>query len=147
MWINLSRVPSELLAKGALIRVLLSHSHTDQEVVKQCGESLPSPSSTMAMIDTGAAYSLVDPKIAKTLKLQPRDVPRVIFAGEEHRREEYVINIEFPGNKDHLKPFLDVRVVNRPIEPGVGCLLGRNVLARWEIMYNGRTGEVRIREA
>jgi hypothetical protein len=60
-------------------------------------------------------------------------------------RPEFAGAIHFPGQE--LKGFDPMSLVACPLpEQDVACLLGRDVLERWNLTYDGRSGFVEVEE-
>jgi predicted aspartyl protease len=96
-----------------------------------------------ALIDTGSSLTVVNPQVAATWKLRHTGFVEVSAAGNKGRYRQYAAKISFPGTA--LKGFDVIPVVACPL-PGqpISCLIGRDLLRRWQFTYNGRTGEYTV---
>jgi hypothetical protein len=107
----------------------------------------------MVHFDTGAGITSIDISLAKYLNLM------VIGHSENHTASgtqvmpNFAIDISFPNTK--LSPFFDLRIGScklkfdlargqkNPNNPqNFGMLLGRDIMTRWNIVWNGPTSTV-----
>jgi predicted aspartyl protease len=99
-----------------------------------------------ALIDTGASLTIINPQIAATCKLKQTGHQKInAVGGEAGEYPEYAAAIRFPESE--LPGLGTARVVACPIirQPFFSCLIGRDILQKWLLIYNGRSGEVEIR--
>lgn len=136
---------SILLRSGPKIRVSIGHSSAEQRAGAGSGISSRGVLTITALVDTGASRTIINPQVANTCKLRHIGEARISSAGHITNRPEYVGAIVFPDSE--LQGFDPIRLVACPL-PGqdVSCLLGRDVLERWIITYDGRSGFVEIEE-
>lgn len=95
-----------------------------------------------ALIDTGASLTVINPKIAITCKLKQTGHQMINAVGGQ--AGAYAAAISFPRTE---LPSLDsTRVVACPIirQPFFSCLIGRDIMRKWLLTYDGRSGEVEI---
>jgi hypothetical protein len=106
---------------------------------------LGQPFTVTALIDTGAARTVINPQLAGTCGLRRTGEAQIASAGHVTKRHEFAGAIGFP---DHaLASFDPISLVACPLpEQDVSCLLGRDVLERWNLIYDGRSGYVEIEE-
>ena len=143
MKFNYSR--GDLRRSGPKIRVTISHPRTALNAAKQAGINLKEPFTVTALIDTGASRTVINPQLAATCGLRQTGVARISSAGHITDRPEYAGAIHFPDQE--LKGFDPLNLVACPLpEQDVACLLGRDVLERWNLIYDGRSGLVEIDE-
>jgi hypothetical protein len=72
-------------------------------------------------------------------------VARISSAGHITERPEYAGAIHFPDQE--LNAFDPLSLVACPLpEQDVACLLGRDVLERWNLTCDGRSGLIEIEE-
>jgi predicted aspartyl protease len=101
--------------------------------------------SVRAVIDTGAALTIINPQIATKCKLRQTDRNKInAVGGEAGEYPAHAAAISFPGTD--LPGFDVIRVVACPIvkQPFFSCLIGRDILQRWLFRYDGRTGQFEI---
>ena len=109
------------------------------------GLEFPPARPVNGLIDTGAAVTIVNPELAKTYKLHYTGPARIRTAGHLDTYPEYAAAISFPDRD--LQTFEVLRVVACPLASAeMSCLIGRDILRQWEMVYNGRSGEVSIRD-
>jgi hypothetical protein len=138
--------PADLQQQGPIIQVLISHTPEELAEAKALGFEFPPSAPFNALIDTGAAVTVINPQLAETYKLRytgPERITAVGSAGKNH--PGYAAAISFPDRD--LRAFDIVRIIACPLaSPAMSCLIGRDILRHWELMYNGESGEVTIRD-
>jgi predicted aspartyl protease len=135
----------DLRRSGPKIRVTISHPRSALAAAKQKSIDLNEPFTVTALIDTGASRTVITPQLAATCGLRHTGMARISSAGHIAERPEYAGAIHFPDQE--LKGFDPVSLVACPLpEQDVACLLGRDVLERWNLTYDGRSGFVEIEE-
>jgi hypothetical protein len=142
--VKLSWTPSALFQQGPHIGILVSATKIELKEGRDVGlefTELP----VRALIDTGASVTIINPQIAATCKLRQTGRARIIaVGGEPGEYLEHAAAISFPGTG--LPSLEAVRVVACPIirQPYFSCLIGRDILQKWLLTYDGRRGEVEI---
>jgi predicted aspartyl protease len=143
--VKLPFTPTALLQQGPHIAILVSATRWEIEEGRAVGLEFPELP-VRALIDTGASLTIINPQIAATCKLKQTGHQKInAVGGEAGEYPEYAAAISFPGSE---LPSLDTtRVVACPIirQPFFSCLIGRDILQKWLLTYNGRSGEVEIR--
>ena len=135
----------DLKKTGPKITITVGHPQATQSLAKQKGVQLRNPLTIEALIDTGASRTVINPQVAVTCGLQQTGEVRISSAGHITERQEFVGAILFPGQE--LKGFDPIRLVACPLpEQDVSCLLGRDILERWNLTYDGRSGLVEVEE-
>lgn len=134
-----------LLQQGPHIPILVSATQIEVEEGTALGLEFPKLP-VRALIDTGASITVINPEIAATCKLKQTGYQRInAVGGDAGEYAEYAAAISFPGI---ALPSLDTaRVVACPIirQPFFSCLIGRDILQKWLLIYDGRSGEVELR--
>lgn len=130
----------DLLRSGPIIQVEIGNP------------SNPSRSATVsALIDTGAAFTAINPRLAQSCHLIQRGMKKIhvlgnVAPGDAKEYPEFSASIRFPRN--NLRPFRVHGIVACPIfERKFACLLGRDILKNWEIVYSGPLGQFSIMDA
>ena len=143
--VTLSFTPSELLKTGAIIKVLIANPASEIDEATSLGLEFPAPRPINALIDTGAALTLINPQLAETYKLRYSGPARISAAGRVQDCPAFVASIAFTYAE--LGRFEALRVVACPLyRPEIACLIGRDILRHWEFNYNGSSGLIRIRD-
>lgn len=138
-----SRNPSLLLQEGPHIPILISATRFEIDEGRPLGLDFPEWP-IQALIDTGASVTIVNPEVAKTCKLRQTSRAKIVaVGGMEGEFPEHAAAISFPGSE---LPSIDViRVVACPIiRRPFSCLIGRDILQRFRLVYDGRSGEVQL---
>jgi predicted aspartyl protease len=135
----------DLRRSGPKIRVTITHPATTLALAKQSQKELKQPWTITALIDTGASRTVINPEVATTCGLRQTGEARISAAGQISLRPEFAGAICFPDA--NLQNFDPLYLVACPLpEQDVSCLLGRDVLERWNLHSDGRTGEVDVEE-
>lgn len=138
------RSPSKLLLEGPHVEILISTTRPELEEGQAIGLEYRQLQ-VHALIDTGASLTVINPQIARTCKLLQTDWNRITtVGGMAGSYPAYAAAISFPGSD--LPGFDAIRVVACPIieQPFFSCLIGRDILRKWLLTYNGPTGEIEV---
>ena len=136
---------SKLLIEGPHIEILISTTRPELQEGQALGLEFRELS-VHALIDTGASLTVINPQIATTCKLLQTDWNRITtVGGMAGRYPAYAAAISFPGTD--LPGFDVIRVVSCPIieQRFFSCLIGRDILRKWLMTYDGPNGQVEIR--
>ena len=110
----------------------------------------------MAHFDTGASRTSIDINLAKHLNLQAIGQSVSYTAAGPQLMPDFAVDIGFPNTT--LSPFPNLNIgscqlvtfnlqkcVSNPNEPkNFGILLGRDIMSRWNIVWNGPTSTIFI---
>ncbi|SRR5216684_5500497 len=136
---------TELRKSGPKITVTIGHPQAALALAEQSHLELKKPFTVTALIDTGASRTVISPQLAVTCGLRQTGQARISSAGHITDRPEYAAAIRFPGQE--LQGFDPMSLVACPLPAqDVACLLGRDVLERWNLTYDGRSGLVEVNE-
>lgn len=136
--------PTALLQQGPHIAILTSATRLEIEEGRPLGLELPALP-VRALIDTGASLTVINPQIATTCKLKQTGHQMInAVGGQAGEYPAYAAAISFPGTE--LPSLEATRVVACPIirQPFFSCLIGRDIMRKWLLTCDGRTGEVEI---
>lgn len=129
----------ELLRNGPIIKIRIGNP------------SDPAKTATVtALVDTGAAFTAINPQLAQSCQLIQRGQKKIRVLGNtklQDAREypEFAASISFPGSD--LRDFRAHGVVACQIfETQFSCLIGRDLLKYWELTYSGTLGQFSIRD-
>ncbi|MDR1218664.1 MAG: retropepsin-like domain-containing protein [Treponema sp.] len=146
--------PAELLSFGFNLPVELSTATCDRK------KATPDPLLSllvMAHFDTGASITSIDIGLAMHLKLTAKGYSNSLTASGIQRMPNFVIDAAFPNTS--LSPFANLKIgscklnfdlpkaLSDPNDPkNFGILLGRDIMSRWNIVWNGPTSSVFIND-
>lgn len=101
----------------------------------------------LAHFDTGASKTSIDIELAKQLDLIPIGESPSHTAAGLRQATDFVIDLSFPGNT--LRPFINLQISscklsspNMPLK--FKMLLGRDVMTRWNIVWDGPSSNIII---
>jgi predicted aspartyl protease len=136
---------SDLRRSGPKIRVTIGSPSGVIRAARQSGAQIKAPFTVTALIDTGAARTVINPELVETCGLRRTGEAQIASAGHVTKRAEFAGAIQFPDQ--NLAGFDPISLVACPLpEQDVSCLLGRDVLERWNFVYDGRSGLVEVEE-
>lgn len=142
--VKLPFTATSLLLQGPHIAILISATRVEVDEGRPLGLEFPALP-VRALIDTGASLTVINPEIARTCKLKQTGHQMInAVGGQAGEYPAYAATISFPGTE---LPGLDAtRVVACPIirQPFFSCLIGRDILRKWLLSYDGRSGEIEI---
>jgi hypothetical protein len=143
--VNFRISPFPLLLAGFNIQVVISTASADLQN-PNFNKSLAVSKIAMAHLDTGASKTSIDSSLAKELKLLTIGYSNGLTAGGPTRMPNFTIDLQFP-NTD-LKPFINLPIssCNLSGQQNFSILLGRDILSRWNIVWNGPTSTVIIND-
>jgi len=143
--INFSPGSKDLLRYGAIIRLTIGYPEAEYEEAVADGLKIPLPHEIHGLIDTGAAVTIVNPQLARSLKLPLIGEVSIQAAGHTGKYPEYLASVSF--RQSGLERFTYLRVVACPIlSKEMSCLIGRDILQHWELRYNGPLGQFSIQD-
>jgi hypothetical protein len=135
-----------LRVAGLTLPVTISHA----SLFTQTRPELAGKALSMAHLDTGASRTSIDVGIARKLKLIQVGDTYITTAGGIIKSPTFLIDIYFPNTT--LSPFINLEIsscnlhVINDVSPPFDILLGRDILARWNIVWNGATSTVFIND-
>jgi hypothetical protein len=139
----------KILTSGALVEVQLSPSQARRTALLRQKREVPPPVRVLFLIDTGASVSMVDESYMRTLQLDPTGATQFHSSstnGVAQRAAMYDVHLVLGGvagvNTLRFDPLamMATALINQPFEG----ILGRDVLARLQLAWNGPGQEVRI---
>lgn len=143
--LKLSFTPTTLQQDGPRIYVSISTTPFELKEGRAVGLDFPEPIQITALLDTGASITVINPQLAQTCKLRQTGFAELLAAGSSGRYPEHAAAISFP--RYGLRGFEAIKVVACPIvRQPYSCLIGRDVMSRWALTYDGVGGHVTITE-
>jgi hypothetical protein len=114
------------------------------EAGRTVGLEYPEPVKMKALLDTGAAVTVISKTFARYCKLLQTGETEIRVLGSTHRCGEHAGAISFPGT--NLRPFDPIRIVSADFvqERHYAILIGRDILRNWTITFDGRSNCVTI---
>ncbi len=137
--------PGKLLMLGLNIPVAISTASGDSQIPDFDKNSAFTVGVT-AHLDTGASITSIDIELAKKLNLIPTGPTIVYTANGPAEMPSYVIDLHFPNT--NLMPFINLPIgsCNLAGQNNFSILLGRDVMSRWNIVWNGPSSTVIIND-
>jgi hypothetical protein len=129
---------------GPCINVTVTNSREVIEAGRAVGLEYPEPLKMNALLDTGAAVSVISKIFAKYCKLLQTGETEIRALGSLHKCGEHAAAISFPGMS--LRTIDPIRIISADFikEPYYACLIGRDILRNWKITFDGRSNRVTI---
>lgn len=131
---------------GPVIRVVIMPSNSRTEALNKAGKEIPAPQVIVALVDTGASVSAVDPTVLKSLQLTPTGSTAVhtpSSGSKGHTSDLYDVRMLIYENTDQPPldfPTMQVLACDLAVQ-GIQALIGRDVLSKCLLVYNGKHGE------
>jgi predicted aspartyl protease len=142
-----SRNPRDLKPYGPRLKITIGHPLLRTMEIHGLASAASSPrfTTTDALIDTGAQRTILAPEAVQKVGLSKIDETDLIRVGGKIRANVYAASLQFPY------PGLSaIEVIEVPCcelsHPLFRCLLGRDVLSRWVLHYDGPVGTWHIDE-
>jgi len=107
----------------------------------------------LAHLDTGASSTSIDLSLAEKLELEATGTCKIGTAAGVFPVPTFTVNIGFPNT--NLSPFIDLKInscslnydyLAPPSPRNFGLLIGRDIMSRWNIVWNGPTSTVFIND-
>lgn len=129
--------------RGPLVQVAITLAQPFAMSLTQTGKQVPQPIHGMALIDTGASITCVDEEAAKAMNLPVIDVGTMHSASHSKTPSNlYPVQIQIIGFPIQ---FQQPRTMGAALKSqGLLMLLGRDLLQRCTLFYNGLTGQITL---
>ena len=136
--------PSDPADPGPLIEVVVTNSQDVLDAWREAGLECPPPVKVKALIDTGAAVTVISKTFAKHCKLLQTGESAVRALGAKHTCGEHAGTIHFAGSG--LRPVEGIRILSGDFigEQHFACLIGRDILRSWKTTFDGTSNLVTI---
>jgi len=137
--------PSNPFDPGPCISVVVMNSPEFIEAGRAVGLEFPAPHPVQALLDTGAAVTVISKTFARFCKLRQTSAGTELrVLGSKYLAGEHAGAISFPGTE--LRTFDLIRIVSADFEkePNYACLIGRDIMRHWDIRFDGRSKRVTI---
>jgi aspartyl protease len=147
---NYTRQGLQVLGPIITTDITITDSHAD--ALRQAGQALPKKVACRFLVDTGAVGSVVKHEIAVQAGLKLINANRPLQGvGIDTTGRAYIGRIVF-GVKSAISPdtihnmWIDTEVTGATLNTDlIDGLIGRDVLQHFELIYDGRTGRVKMK--
>lgn len=136
--------PEALSQVGLLLPVEISVPSSLAKYLASHGQPVPEPVAGFALIDTGATKSCIDSEAARRLGLQPINTIQLGTAAGPITQFLYPATFRFPAMKLEIEfsSVVGVDLTGQSVgDKKLVALIGRDVLARFILIYNGPNGQ------
>lgn len=123
-------------------------SHAKRTALVAAKQPVPNVAQVLALVDTGASGTCVDPSVLQSLALTPTGSAMVntpSTGAQPVSADQYDVSIFVPGSDATQAPLV---VPNLPVicaelllAQGFHVLIGRDILSRCLLSYNGTAGQ------
>jgi hypothetical protein len=132
---------------GPCIKVAVMNSSDVLESLRSVGLYCPEPHAVTALIDTGASATVISKTFANYCKLfQTGEGSLFTTLAGLAVCGEHAGSISFPGT--NLRPVDSHRIVSADFvgEKNYSCLIGRDIIRNWNIIFDGHRRLVTIED-
>jgi hypothetical protein len=144
-------VDATIVAQGCLVFVTVHVSNSRFHALQIAGAQPPSAFNGIGLVDTGASNTLIDKSIVPFLGLQPSGIVPVFSpttGATPISINEYDVSVWFPQAPNLIQSQVTPHPVHLTLPvteadfsgQGFHVLIGRDVLARGVLIYNGLSG-------
>ena len=144
------RLSGILRAEGALVSVEIGHSRSEAQRLRNAARPIPAPVSSLALLDTGAECSCVDPKALRALGLPLANIGMVNIPAlgglTATTQLEACLTVVHPSGDAGRNLVVDGLLVAEALLTALGyqVLIGRDVLSRCRFLYDGPSGRFKL---
>lgn len=134
----------QITAAGPIIDVHVGIPAPHREALQQAGVAVPAPVACRLLIDTGASSTVLDTLVIKALGLLPSGSVSVhtasTDAGNMHQCFQYAVSLTIVHTSINWT-FSALPVLESALShQGIDGLLGRDILSKCLLVYNGHLG-------
>jgi hypothetical protein len=134
----------QILPEGPILAAFVGVSQPRGMALKAAGQTVPTPVQIRGLVDTGASCTCVDPSVLTQLNLTPTGKTQMITPSTgptPHEADQYDIALIIPCTTGPLiVPTVAVVESDLAAQQGFHALIGRDILRRCMLTYNGDTG-------
>lgn len=136
--------PNVLITTGPIIPVEISIPTALAESFTKSNTPIPQPKSGWVLIDTGATTSCVDDDVITQLGVNPIGRSKIQNSGGEQEVNIFPAHMRFPNIQNFELEFASAIGVNiqaqKVNDQPIIALLGRDILSKCVLVYNGTLG-------
>lgn len=128
---------------GPVLTALVHVSEGRRTALEAEGLPVPAPRTIRALVDTGASFTSIQPEVMQVLGLTPTGTVDIVTpsTGQDvHTTETYDVDFVIPKSPTEPPlaiPNLRVAACELFLRQGIHALIGRDVLSRCVLVYNG----------
>ena len=140
----------QISPQGPIVQAAVMVSMARRQALESSGLPVPDPQRIVALIDTGASISGVDPSVLTALNLSATgeaDIHTPSTQGSPARSSTYDVQIGiYAGRPGDLHFISDTIQVTSPIlaNQGIKALIGRDILKSCILVYDGADGFITL---
>lgn len=131
-----------LVTDGILLAVEVSLHPALEVAFQKGGKPIPPPAVGKALLDTGCTFTCVDAAVLTELGIPTMGEVNIGTAGGAKTFGQFPATISFPGSP--LPTIRSVVVGADLAAQGLMCLIGRDLLQNFIVVYNGPGGLITI---
>jgi Aspartyl protease len=131
---------------GPIVNAGVSVSEGRRQALEAAGELVPTPQYIRALVDTGASFTSIDPSVLGLLNLSPTGTIDIVTPSTgqgTHTADTYDVDFMIgAGPEDIPLSISNLRTASCDLflRQGIHALIGRDILARCILHYNGDAG-------
>lgn len=143
---EVGQVRGRLIDIGPQLLITLGPSIPERNAAAKQGKSLKDPQPVRALIDTGARLTIITPETASRCGLVQVSTTKIfVVGGGEVPGPVYSAQMAFPDSP--LASWPAIQIVGADLHHReIECLIGRDILRRWIMEYDGPSGQLIISE-
>ncbi len=131
---------------GPILNALVAVSQARATALTAAGREVPNAVPVFALVDTGASCTCVDPSVLENLRLTPTgnvSVNTPSTGATPHSADQYDVALIIPAANGPALVFQTIPVVSSDLfqAQGFHALIGRDILNRCVLVYNGNMGQ------
>ncbi|SRR5260370_720101 len=136
----------QLTEQRPIINAILRVTQARADALTAANQTIPQPQRMIALVDTGASCTCVDPAIIQALGLSPTGSTMMLTpstGAQGHVTDQYDASLMIYSAPDEVPldiPVIAVIAADLRSGQGIDALIGRDVLSHCVLWYNGEMG-------
>lgn len=129
--------------RGPVVQAAIMVSHARRQALTEAGQPIPDPQRILALLDTGASISAVDPSVLLALGLSPTgesEIHTPSTNGTPAKADTYDVSVAILAGRTGDLHFISdtIRVTSSGLAGlGLQALIGTDILNKCIFTYNG----------